>query len=79
LKNWRGQLLLVAAPAGEDGAVAVHQDARFLVANLEGGDQMPRANCSHRPRPRDGVVVEDAAAITVEADTGAEFLLFDLG
>ena len=36
----RGHLRLVAAPDGQDDTVAVHQDARLFVANLEPGERV---------------------------------------
>jgi redox-sensitive bicupin YhaK (pirin superfamily) len=40
IEERRGRLRLVAAPAGRDGTVAVHQDARLFVANLEAGERV---------------------------------------
>ena len=96
IEERHGQLRLVAAPAGGDGAVTVHQDARLFIANLEAGDrvvheiergrglwlQLARgivAVNGTQMREGDGAAVEDEAAIAIEADTDAEFLLFDLG
>jgi hypothetical protein len=39
----RGRLRLVAAPAGEEGAVTLHQDARLFVANLQSGEKVVHA------------------------------------
>lgn len=96
IEERRGQLRLVAAPAGRDGTVTVHQDARLFVANLEAGDrvvheiergrglwlQLARgivAINGTEMREGDGAAVEDEPTIAIEADTDAEFLLFDLG
>jgi quercetin 2,3-dioxygenase len=40
IEERRGRLRLVAAPAGQDGTVTVHQDARLFVANLEAGEHV---------------------------------------
>lgn len=40
IEERRGRLRLVAAPAGRDGTVTVHQDARLFVANLEAGNRV---------------------------------------
>lgn len=39
----RGRLRLVAAPAGNGDAVALHQDARLFVANLQSGEKVEHA------------------------------------
>jgi hypothetical protein len=36
----RGRLRLIASPAGEDGSVLVHQDARLHVATLSSGESV---------------------------------------
>ncbi|WIH06499.1 pirin family protein [Xanthomonas translucens pv. graminis] len=36
----RGQLRLIAAPQGEDGAVRIHQDARIYAAILDGAERI---------------------------------------
>jgi redox-sensitive bicupin YhaK (pirin superfamily) len=36
----RGRLRLVAAPYGQDGAIAIHQDASLFIANLASGEQV---------------------------------------
>jgi redox-sensitive bicupin YhaK (pirin superfamily) len=96
IEERRGRLRLVAAPAGRDGTVTVHQDARLFVADLEAGKrvvheiergrglwlQLARGIVTvngTEMREGDGAVVEDEPAIAIEADTDAEFLLFDLG
>ena len=96
IEERRGQLRLAAAPAGRDGAVTVHQDARLFVANLEADErvvneiergrgvwlQLARGIVTvngTEMREGDGAAVEDEPAIAIEADTDAEFLLFDLG
>jgi hypothetical protein len=96
IEERRGQLRLVAAPAGPDGTVTVHQDARLFVANLEAGDRVAHeiepgrglwlqlargivAVNGTEMREGDGAAVEDEPTIAVEANTAAEFLLFDLG
>jgi hypothetical protein len=96
IEERRGHLRLVAAPAGRDGAVTVHQDARLFVANLVAGDRVVHeiergrglwlqvargivAVNGTEMREGDGAAVEDEPTIAVEADTAAEFLLFDLG
>ena len=96
IEERRGRLRLVAAPEGRDGTVAVHQDARLFVANLEAGEsvvheiehgrglwlQLARGIVTVKGtemREGDGAAVEDEPAIAIEADTDAEFLLFDLG
>jgi quercetin 2,3-dioxygenase len=95
IEERRGQLQL-AAPAGRDGTVTMHQDARLFVANLEACDrvvheiergrglwlQLARgivAVNGTEMRQGDGAAVEDEPTIAIEADTDAEFLLFDLG
>jgi redox-sensitive bicupin YhaK (pirin superfamily) len=96
IEERRGQLRLVAAPAGLDGTVTVHQDARLFLANLEADERVVhelergRGLWLHlargivtvngtEMREGDGAAVEDERAIAIEADTDAEFLLFDLG
>ncbi|MDE1921982.1 MAG: pirin family protein [Gammaproteobacteria bacterium] len=39
----RGQLRLVAAPDGAQGAVTVHQDARLYIGNLRAGERVAHA------------------------------------
>ena len=39
----RGRLLLIADPAGTDGAVTVHQDVRLYAADLEAGQSLSYA------------------------------------
>lgn len=92
----RGQLRLVAAPDGRDGAVTLHQDARLYVADLGAGERIVHdvergrglwlqvargivAFNGTEMREGDGAAVEDEPAIAIEAETDAEFLLFDLG
>jgi quercetin 2,3-dioxygenase len=92
----QGQLRLVAAPGGTDGAVTLHQDARLYVANLAPGEQVRHALAPGRGawlqvargivglngtemREGDGAAAENEEALTVEGDTDAEVLLFDLG
>ena len=36
----RGRLALIAAPAGEGGAVAIHQDAKLYATLLQGGERV---------------------------------------
>jgi quercetin 2,3-dioxygenase len=96
IEERRGHLRLVAAPDGRDNTVAVHQDARLFVANLEANErvvhevergrglwlQLARGIVTvngTEMREGDGAAVEDEPAIAIEADTDAEFLLFDLG
>jgi redox-sensitive bicupin YhaK (pirin superfamily) len=96
IEERRGRLRLVAAPAGRDGTVTVHQDARLFLANLEAGDrvvheiergrglwlQLARgivAVNGTEMREGDGAAIEEEPTIAIEADTDAEFLLFDLG
>jgi quercetin 2,3-dioxygenase len=96
IEERRGQLRLVAAPGGRDGAVTVHQDARLFVANLESGEnvvheaerargtwlQVARgivALNGTEMREGDGAAVEEEPTLVIEAETDAEFLLFDLG
>ena len=43
LEERRGQLRLVAAPGGEDGAVTLHQDARLYIARLRSGEKVTHA------------------------------------
>ncbi len=43
LEERRGQLRLVAAPGGEDGAVTLHQDARLHSARLSSGEKVTHA------------------------------------
>jgi quercetin 2,3-dioxygenase len=90
----RGQLRLVAAPGGEQGAVALHQDARLFLASLAAGERI-----RYEPAPGRGLWLQIAGgivalndtemregdgaaiegeAITVAADTDGEILLFDL-
>jgi quercetin 2,3-dioxygenase len=95
IEERRGQLRLVAAPDGRDGAVTLHQDARLFVADLRSGErvvhdvdsglgvwlQLARgivALNGTEMRKGDGAAVEDEPAIIIEAETDAEFLLFDL-
>ena len=95
IEERRGQLRLVAAPKGRDGTVAVHQDARLFIANLQSGERVTHESEPGRGawlqlargivalngterREGDGAAVEGEPAIVVEADTDAEFLLFDL-
>ena len=96
MRNGAGSCGYVAAPAGRDGTITVHQDARFSVVNLEAGDrvvhqiergrglwlQLARgivAVNGTEMRKGDGAAVEHEPAIAIEADSDAEFLLFDLG
>jgi redox-sensitive bicupin YhaK (pirin superfamily) len=44
----RGNLSLIAAPAGEGGAVTIHQDARVYVTVLDGNDAVTHALGSGR-------------------------------
>ena len=44
----RARLRLVAAPAGEGGAVTIHQDARVYAALLDGGDALKHALAPRR-------------------------------
>jgi redox-sensitive bicupin YhaK (pirin superfamily) len=95
LEQRRGKLRLVAAPNGQDGAVALHEDARLFVANLESGERVAHDIAPGRGvwlqvargiialndtemREGDGAAIEGEPRITIEADTDAEILLFDL-
>ena len=78
----------------QDGAVALHEDARLFVANLESGSASRttsrRSRCvaasgaRHRAlndtemREGDGAAIEGEPRFTIEAGTDAEILLFDL-
>src|SRR5215213_8349140 len=44
----RGQLRLIAAPQGEDGAVRIHQDARIYAAILDGAERVDYALANGR-------------------------------
>lgn len=91
----RGQLLLVAAPQGEQGALTLHQDARLYVGALSAGETVTHSTQPGRGlwlqvvrgtvalngtalHEGDGAAAEDESAITLEADTDTEVLLFDL-
>lgn len=43
IEERRGQLRLVAAPDGRDGAVTLHQDARLFIASLASGETVVHA------------------------------------
>ncbi len=96
IEERRGRLRLVASPDGERGALALHQDARLFIANLEPGQRVAHAIERGRGawlqvargivalngtemREGDVAAVESEAMVTIEAETEAEFLLFDLG
>jgi len=92
----RGQLRLVAAPDGREGAVTVHQDALLFIASLQASEKVVHTVEAGRGiwlqvargiialngtqlREGDGAAAEHESALEVQADTDAEFLLFDLG
>jgi redox-sensitive bicupin YhaK (pirin superfamily) len=95
IEERRGRLRLVAAPAGCDGTVTVQDARLFVanleagdrvVHEIERGRgqwlQLARGIVTvngTEMREGDGAAVEDEPAIAIEADTDAEFLLFDLG
>jgi quercetin 2,3-dioxygenase len=43
IEQRQGQLRLVAAPGGEDGAVTLHQDARLFIAQLHSSERVVHA------------------------------------
>jgi len=92
----RGQLRLVAAPDGREGAVTVHQDALLFIASLQASEKVVHTVEAGRGiwlqvargiialngtqlREGDGAAAVHESALEVQADTDAEFLLFDLG
>ncbi len=58
MEQRRGQLRLVAAPDGAQGAVTVHQAARLYVGNLRAGERV-----SHAPSPGRGYWLQAARGI----------------
>jgi quercetin 2,3-dioxygenase len=58
LEERRGKLRLVAAPGGQDDAVALHQDARLYIANLAAGERV-----DHQIAPGRGAWLQVARGI----------------
>jgi len=64
LDERRGQLRLVAAPEGEDGAVTLNENARLFVANLASGEHVAHDIAESR-----GVWLQVARGIIALNDT----------
>jgi quercetin 2,3-dioxygenase len=58
LEERRGKLRMVAAPGGQDDAVALHQDARLYIANLAAGERV-----DHQIAPGRGAWLQVARGI----------------
>ncbi|MGP1395779.1 MAG: pirin family protein [Inquilinaceae bacterium] len=91
----RNRFRPMAGPAGADGAVTIHQDARLHAADLDAGHGLTHDLPSGRRawlqvarglvalngdllREGDGASIQAEPSITLETETGAELLLFDL-
>ena len=86
---------LVAAPGAAEGALAIRQDARIYLAQLDPGAevthpippdrhawlQVLRGNVTlgdHSLTAGDGAALSNEAALTIQAQSDAEVMLFDL-
>jgi redox-sensitive bicupin YhaK (pirin superfamily) len=85
----RGRLALIAAPAGEGGAVAIHQDARVYAGRFDGDEAATHPLAAGRRAyvhvargralgPGDALRIEGEDAVGIARGRGAEVLLFDL-